>query len=117
MKAVRIHAPGGPEALKYEDAPQPSPKAGEAVVKVDAAGLNYIDVYVRTGAYKGEYPMTLGMEAGGTVSAVGPNVSDVQVGDKVAYTGIPGAYAEYAAVPAARLVKLPAGLSTKQGAT
>ena len=116
MKAVRIHAPGGPEALKYEDAPQPTPKAGEAVVKVDAAGLNYVDVYFRTGAYKGEYPMTLGMEAGGTVSAVGPNVSDVQVGDKVAYTGIPGAYAEYAAVPAARLVKLPAGLSTKQGA-
>ena len=116
MKAVRIHAPGGPEALKYEDAPQPSPKAGEAVVKVDAAGLNYIDVYFRTGAYKGEYPMTLGMEAGGTVSAVGPNVTDVAVGDKVAYTGIPGAYAEYATVPAARLVKLPAGLSTKQGA-
>jgi NADPH:quinone reductase len=112
MKAVRIHAPGGPEALKYEDAPQPTPKAGEAVVKVDAAGLNYMDVYVRTGAYK----MTLGVEAAGTVSAVGPNVSDVQVGDKVAYTGIPGAYAEYAAVPAARLVKLPGGISTKQGA-
>jgi len=116
MKAVRIHAPGGPEVLKYEDAPQPSPKAGEAVVKVDAAGLNYVDVYVRTGAYKGEYPMTLGMEAGGTISAVGAGVSDVAVGDKVAYTGIPGAYAEYAAVPAARLVKLPAGLSTRQGA-
>ena len=89
MKAVRIHAAGGPEALKYEDAPQPSPKAGEAVVKVDAAGLNYIDVYFRTGAYKGEYPMTLGMEAGGTVSAVGPNVTDVAVGDKVAYTVFP----------------------------
>jgi NADPH2:quinone reductase len=116
MKAVRIHAPGGPDALKYEDVPQPTPKAGEAVVKVDAAGLNYIDVYYRTGLYKAEYPLTLGMEAGGTVSAVGPNVADVQVGDKVAYTGIPGAYAEYAAVPAARLVKLPAGVSTKQGA-
>ena len=116
MKAVRIHAPGGPEVLTYEDAPQPAPKTGEAVVKVDAAGLNYIDVYFRTGAYKGEYPMTLGMEAGGTVSAVAPGVTDVQVGDKVAYTGVPGAYAEYAAVPAARLVKLPAGLSTKQGA-
>ena len=116
MKAVRIHAPGGPEALKYEDTPPPAPKAGEAVVKVDAAGLNYIDVYFRTGAYKGEYPLTLGMEAGGTVSAIGPNVSDDQVGDKVAYTGMPGAYAEYAAVPAARLVKLPGGISTKQGA-
>ena len=116
MKAVRIHAPGGPEALKYEDAPQPTPKAGEAIVKVDAAGLNYIDVYFRTGLYKGEYPMTLGMEAGGTVAAVAPGVTEVAVGDKVAYTGIPGAYAEYAAVPAARLVKLPGGLSTKQGA-
>jgi NADPH2:quinone reductase len=116
MKAVRIHAPGGPEALRYEDAPQPTPKAGEAVVKVDAAGLNYIDVYFRTGLYKGEYPMTLGMEAGGSVSAVGPGVTDVAVGDKVAYTGVPGAYADYAAVPAARLVKLPAGLSTRQGA-
>jgi NADPH2:quinone reductase len=116
MKAVRIHAPGGPEALRYEDAPQPTPKAGEAVVKVDAAGLNYIDVYYRTGLYKAEYPLTLGMEAGGTVAAVGPDVTDLQVGDKVAYTGVPGAYAEYATVPAARLVKLPAGLSPKQGA-
>ena len=116
MKAVRIHAPGGPEALRYEDAPQPTPKAGEAVVKVDAAGLNYIDVYYRTGLYKAEYPLTLGLEAGGTVAAVGPDVTDLQVGDKVAYTGVPGAYAEFATVPAARLVKLPAGLSTKQGA-
>jgi len=116
MKAVRIHAPGGPEALTYEDAPPPTPKAGEAVVKVDAAGLNYVDVYFRTGMYKAEYPLTLGMEAGGTVSAVGPNVTDVRVGDKVAYTGIPGAYAEYAAVPAARLVALPPGVSTRQGA-
>jgi NADPH:quinone reductase len=116
MKAVRIHAPGGPEALKYEDAPQPTPKAGEAVVKVDAAGLNYIDVYFRTGLYKAEYPLTLGMEAGGIVSAVGPNVSDVRVGDKVAYCGIAGAYAEYAVVPAARLVVLPSGVSTRQGA-
>jgi NADPH2:quinone reductase len=116
MKAVRIHAPGGPEALRYEDAPQPTPKAGEAVVKIDAAGLNYIDVYYRTGQYKADYPLTLGMEAGGTVSAVGPNVSEVKVGDKVAYSGVSGAYAEYAVVPAARLVVLPAGVSTRQGA-
>jgi NADPH2:quinone reductase len=116
MKAVRIHAPGGPEAMRYEDAPQPTPKPGEAVVKVEAAGINYIDVYFRSGQYKAELPLTLGMEAGGTVSAVGPGVTDVKVGDKVAYTGIPGAYAEYAAVPAARLVALPAGLSARQGA-
>jgi NADPH2:quinone reductase len=116
MKAVRIHTAGGPEALKYEDVPEPTPKAGEAVVKVDAAGINYIDVYFRTGLYKADLPLTLGMEAGGSVSAVGSGVSDVAVGDKVAYTGVPGSYAEYAAVPAARLVKLPAGVSTKQGA-
>jgi NADPH:quinone reductase len=116
MKAVRIHAPGGPEVLKYEDVPEPQPKAGEAVVKLDAAGLNYIDVYYRSGHYKAELPMTLGMEAGGTVMAVGPNVTEVRVGDKVAYTGVAGAYAQYAAVPAQRLVVLPAGVSTRQGA-
>ena len=116
MKAVRIHAPGGPEVLKSEDVPEPQPKAGEAVVKVDAAGLNYIDVYYRSGQYKAELPMTLGLEAGGTVTAVGPNVTEVRVGDKVAYTGVAGAYAQYAAVPAQRLVVLPAGVSTRQGA-
>ena len=116
MKAVRVHTPGGPEAMRYEDAPQPTPQAGEAVVKIDAAGLNYIDVYFRSGQYKAAAPFTLGMEAGGTVTAVGPNVTEVKVGDKVAYTGVPGAYAEYAAVPAARLVQLPAGLTTKHGA-
>ncbi|HEY3066071.1 MAG TPA: quinone oxidoreductase [Methylomirabilota bacterium] len=116
MKAVRIHTPGGPENLKLDDVPEPSPKADQAVVKIDAAGLNYIDVYFRTGLYKSELPLTLGMEAGGTVTAVGADVKDVKVGDKVAYTGIPGAYAQYAAVPAARVVVLPAGISTKQGA-
>ena len=116
MKAVRVHAPGGPEAMKLEDVPEPTPKAGEAVVKVDAAGLNYIDVYQRSGLYKLEMPLTLGLEAGGTVTAVGQGVTEVKVGDKVAYTGVPGAYAQYAAVPAARLVVLPQGVSTRQGA-
>jgi len=116
MKAVRIHTPGGPEVLRYEDVPEPTPKPGYAVVKVDAAGINFIDVYYRTGLYKAEMPLTLGMEAGGTVAAVGANVSEVKVGDKVAYTGTPGAYAELALVPADRLIVLPTGLSTKQGA-
>jgi len=116
MKAVRIHAPGGPEVMRYEDVPAPTPKAGEAVVKVEAAGINYIDVYFRSGQYKAELPLTIGMEAGGTVSAVGSGVTDVKVGDKVAYTGVVGAYAEYATVPAARLVTMPAGLTPKQGA-
>jgi NADPH:quinone reductase len=116
MKAVRVHAAGGPEAMKFEDVPEPTPKAGEAIVKVDAAGLNYIDVYQRSGLYKLEMPLTLGLEAGGTVTAVAPGVTEVKVGDKVAYTGVPGAYAQYAAVPAARLVVLPHGVSTRQGA-
>ena len=116
MKAVRIHTQGGPENLTYEDVPEPTPKAGEAVVKVDAAGLNFIDVYQRSGLYKLDVPFTLGLEAGGTVTAVGSGVSEVKVGDKVAYTGVAGAYAQYAAVPAPRLVVLPAGLSTRQGA-
>jgi NADPH2:quinone reductase len=116
MKAVRVHAPGGPEVLKLEDVPEPTPKPGEAIVKIDAAGLNYIDIYQRSGLYKLDMPLTLGLEAGGTVTAVGPGVTEVRVGDKVAYTGVPGAYAEYAAVPAARLIVLPSGVSTRQGA-
>ncbi len=116
MKAVRVHTPGGPDVMRYEDAPQPAPQAGEALVKVDAAGLNYIDVYFRSGQYKAPTPFTLGMEAAGTVAAIGANVTEVKVGDKVAYTGVPGAYAEYAVVPSARLVALPAGLSTRHGA-
>lgn len=116
MKAIRVHTPGGPEVMRYEDVPEPAPQAGQAVVKLDAAGINYIDVYFRSGQYKGEIPFTPGMEGSGTVTAVGPNVTEVKVGDKVAYTGIPGAYAQYHAVPAARLVVLPPGLSTKQGA-
>jgi len=116
MKAIRVHAPGAADVMKLEDVPEPQPKAGEAVVKVDAAGLNYIDVYQRSGLYKLQMPLTLGLEAGGTVSAIGPGVTEVKVGDKVAFTGVPGAYAQYAAVPAARLVVLPQGVSTKQGA-
>ena len=116
MKAVRVHSPGGPDALRFEDVPEPVAKAGEAVVKIDAAGVNYIDVYVRTGLYKQDPPFTVGFEAGGTVAAVGPNVTEVKLGDPVAYTGVLGAYAQSAAVPAARLVRLPAGVSTKQGA-
>src|SRR5919109_801133 len=116
MKAIRVHAPGGPEVMKLEDVPEPQPKAGEAIVKSEAAGLNSIDVYQRSGLYKLDMPLTLGLEAGGTVTAVGSGVTEVKVGDKVAYTGVPGAYAQYAAVPAARLVVLPQGVSTKQGA-
>jgi NADPH2:quinone reductase len=117
MKAVRVHDVGGPEVLAYEDVPDPQPAEGQAVVKIEAAGLNFIDVYFRTGLYKGPaLPFVLGQEAAGTVVAVGHGVTEVVVGDRVAYTGFHGAYAELAAIPAARLVKLPDGLGFREGA-
>jgi len=116
MKAVRVHAPGGPEVLKYEDVPEPVPGPLETVVKIDAAGVNFVDVYQRTGRYPTAPPYILGQEGAGTVAAVGAEVRDVRPGDRVAYTGVLGGYAEYAVVPAERLVALPDGVSTKHGA-
>ncbi len=116
MKAIRVQSPGGPEALRYEDVPQPSPAAAQVLVKVEAAGVNYIDVYQRTGLYKVATPFTLGQEAAGVVTAVGSGVTDPKVGDRVAYTSILGAYAEYAVVPADRVVVLPDGVTARQAA-
>lgn len=116
MKAIRAQAPGGPEVLRYEDVPRPEPKPGEAVVKIEAAGLNYIDVYLRTGAYKAPFPLTLGQEGSGTVAAVGDGVTGVRVGDRVASVNMAGSYADYAAVSAEKLVPLPDGVSVAQGA-
>jgi NADPH2:quinone reductase len=116
MKAVRAQSPGGPEVLRYEDVPRPEPKAGEAVVKIEAAGVNFIDVYHRTGAYKASFPLTLGQEGAGTVAAVGPDVAGVRVGDRVASVSMAGSYAEYAAVPAEKLVPLPERISFEQAA-
>src|SRR5438874_6200133 len=116
MKAIRVHAPGGPEALRYEEVDRPAPGRGQVLVKVEAAGVNFIDVYQRTGQYKVPVPFTLGQEAAGTVAAVGLGVAAPNVGDRVAYTTILGAYAEYALVPADRVVLLPDGVSAKQGA-
>lgn len=117
MKAIRVHTHGGPEVLQLEDVSDPVPGEGQAVVRLEAAGLNFIDVYFRTGLYKpASLPFTPGQEAAGVVAAVGPGVTTVAVGDRVAYTGVQGAYAGQAAVPAARLVKLPEGVSARQGA-
>jgi NADPH2:quinone reductase len=117
MKAIRVHSVGGPEVLKLEEVPDPQPGEGQALVRVEAAGVNYVDVYFRTGLYKAPaIPFTPGQEAAGTVAAVGPGVTGVAVGDRVAYTAIPGAYAELAVVPAARLVKIPEGITTHQAA-
>ena len=116
MKAIRVHTPGGPEALRYEDVPEPAPGAGQAAVKLGACGVNYIDVYFRTGQYKAPLPLTVGLEGAGTVTAVAPGVKAVTVGDRVAWTGVAGSYAQMNVVPADRLVKLPDGLSFKDGA-
>ncbi len=116
MKAVRIHQFGGPEAMQYEEVPTPTPGEGQVLVKLAAAGLNYIDVYQRTGLYPNNLPYTLGLEGSGSVAAVGPGVSNYNEGDVVAYTGVPGAYADYALVPVERLVLMPQGLDPKAGA-
>src|SRR5437870_3471423 len=116
MKAIRVHAPGGPDALRYEDIERPAPGPGQVLVKIEAAGVNFIDIYQRTGHYKVPLPVTLGQEAAGSVSAVGPGVAEPKVGERVAYASLLGAYAEYAVVPADRVVVLPDGVSTKQGA-
>src|SRR5215472_927780 len=110
MKATVVNRPGGPEVLEYTDVETPKPKAGEALVKIAAIGVNYIDVYHRTGLYKLPTPFIPGSEAAGTVEALGEGVTDVAVGERVAYAMVPGAYAEYAAAPAGKLVKIPDGV-------
>jgi NADPH:quinone reductase len=116
MKAIRIHRLGGPEVLQYEDVPVPTAGQGEALVRVEAAGVNFIDVYRRTGLYKVELPHTLGQEGAGTVDAVGPGVTDVALGDRVAFTDVPGAYAQYAVAPADRLIPIPPKVNNRQAA-
>ena len=116
MKAIRVHTPGGPEVMKLEEIAEPTAGAGQAVVKIEAAGLNFIDVYFRSGMYKAPLPLTPGLEAAGTVTAVGPGVTDLKPGDRVAYTGISGSYAQVNVCPADRLVKLPDKLTFRDGA-
>ncbi len=116
-KAIRVHAYGGPEVMKWEDVPTPEPGPGEVAIKQDAVGMNYIDVYFRTGLYKApSIPVTIGMEAAGTVTAVGSGVSGISVGDRVAYAGALGAYATERVISADKLVKLPDGIDTKTAA-
>lgn len=116
MKTVRVHRYGGPEVLTYEDAPLPEPSPGQARVKIEAAGLNYIDTYHRTGLYQAPLPITPGMEGAGVVDAVAFDVTIVKPGDRVAYCMHMGAYAEYAVVPARLLVPLPNGVDAQLGA-
>jgi NADPH2:quinone reductase len=116
MKAIRVEAYGGPENLVYRDVDKPAPKSGEALIRIEAAGINYIDVYHRTGLYPLPLPFTPGSEAAGLVEAVGADVSEVQVGDRVAYAMGLGSYAEYATVPASKLVKIPDGVDAQTAA-
>lgn len=116
MKAIRVHEFGGPEALVYEEIPDPVPGEGEALVKVGASGINYIDVYYRTGQYPADPPFTSGQEAAGIVESVGDGVEGLSAGDKVAYEGVLGSYAEHAVVPAHKLVPLPDGVDVRTAA-
>jgi NADPH2:quinone reductase len=116
MKAIRIHNYGGVEALRYENHPAPAPNAGEALIKIEAIGVNFIDIYHRTGLYRSQLPFTPGMEAAGTVAAIGPGVTEVSAGTRVAYCMSQGSYAEQALVPAWKLVPLPDSVDSKSGA-
>jgi NADPH2:quinone reductase len=116
MKAIQVKQVGGPDVLELVELPVPQPKANEAVVKLSASGVNFIDVYHREGRYKAALPFVPGQEGAGVVSAVGADVKSVKVGDRVAWSGPMGAYAEYAAVPADRLVPVPLGVSDQDAA-
>src|SRR5438477_1291804 len=116
MKAIQVKQPGGPEVMELTELPVPQPKANEAVVKLAASGVNFIDVYQREGRYKIPLPSMLGQEGAGTITAVGADVQSVKTGDRVAWTGILGSYAEYAAVAADRLVPIPSGVTDQQAA-
>jgi NADPH:quinone reductase len=116
MKAIQVKQVGGPEAMEYLDIPIPQPKANEAVVKLAASGVNFIDVYFREGRYKTTLPFTPGQEGAGAVTAVGAEVKSLKVGDRVAWTTVLGSYAQYAAVPADRLVTIPQGVTEEQAA-
>lgn len=116
MKAIQVKRAGGPEVLELVKLPVPEAKGAEAVVKIVAAGVNFIDVYYREGRYKAVMPFVPGQEAAGDVVAIGSNVTNLKVGDRVAYTMVLGSYAEYSAVAADRLVKIPEGVSYQQAA-
>src|SRR6267154_4486058 len=116
MKAIQVQKTGGPEVLTLLNLPVPKPKANEALVKIAASGVNFIDVYFREGRYPATLPLVDGQEAAGTVTEVGSDVKSVKVGDRVAFSNVVGTYAEYAAVPAERLVHVPDNITDQQAA-
>ena len=110
MRAIQVHSPGGPEKLQMVDIPAPTPGTGQILVKIAYSGVNYIDTYFRTGLYKSELPIAIGMEASGVVEAVGPDVRGFAAGQRVVYCMARGSYAEYAVVPAWQVVQVPGGV-------
>jgi len=116
MKAIQVTHVGGPEVMELAELPVPQPKANEAVVKLAASGVNFIDVYFREGRYKAPLPLIPGSEGAGVITAVGAEVKSLRVGDRVASAGVQGSYAEYISAPADRLVPIPSGVSDQQAA-
>ncbi len=116
MKAIQVTVPGGPESLQLVDVPVPKPGPRQALVRLAASGVNFIDIYFRTGLYKADLPITIGSEGAGTVEAVSEGVTEVAPGDRVAYAMVRGSYAEYAVVPAAQLVKIPGHVNFQMAA-
>jgi NADPH2:quinone reductase len=116
-KAIRYHQQGGPEVLQYEDVAAGEPGPGQVRIRHTAIGVNFVDTYQRSGLYPMQLPQVAGNEGAGVVEAVGPNVSELKKGDRVAYTGLPGSYCESRVVPADRMVRLPQGISDEQAAS
>jgi NADPH2:quinone reductase len=116
MQVIQILQNGGPEVLTHNTLPDPVPAAGAALIRIEASGVNFIDTYFREGRYPAQLPYTLGQEAAGTIVSVGAEVAGFAPGDRVAWCGIPGTYATLAVAPAARLIKIPAAISTQQAA-
>ncbi|AUX22646.1 quinone oxidoreductase [Sorangium cellulosum] len=116
MRAIRPKAAGGPEVMQLEELPTPAPGPGEAVIRVEAAGVNFIDTYQRSGQYRTEVPIPLGLEGAGRVEAVGPGVAEVKEGDEVAWAAGPGSYATHVRIPVAKLVPVPAGVGARNAA-
>lgn len=115
-QAIRVHQPGGPEVLRLEDVAAPQLQAGEVRIRIKAAGVNFIDVYHRTGRYPGAMPMTPGLEGAGTVEEVGPGVSDLAKGDRVAWSSVSGSYAEWISAPADKVIRIPEGMDERTAA-
>ena len=116
MRAIQITQTGGAEVLQLRELPTPAPGPGEALIQIEACGVNFIDIYLREGRYASPLPFIPGQEAAGVVVGIGPDVSGVKIGDRVAWCGVPGTYAQFAVAPVARLIAIPGGVTTRQAA-